>query len=659
MIRAIKFKNYKNFKEEQRINLRPITFIVGPNGGGKTSIINLIKLLNDNLDSNDGVFDIKDFKSISHNFSRNPINIVTTFEKYSFEEGLPILYHNSYDGISLKMLDKNKNKNTPLEALAIDFTYQRALRKTEIEDSYLNKIIKKDFKLSKNSKEFGVFTFIKNGQIRITNSIKKELVSKIYNIDNGKLKEILSVFYNNQSTKECKEKLSELFNMMIPQGILEIDNFFNSKEIKLKKFQVSQYNNDVHAFSDGFIGQKIITHKDLVDFLNIDIKYDDFSNSNIGIINPGKEDDHLGSIVDFVDDGDGFFDTVYKEKEMIFPKISKDKDIHDNISILLKADLDENYKNLLELYVWRYIRNHMQDLIKKEIIIPINNLLKDINHTKSSSFGRSINFVHPLRSMPKDIYTLEELLEHLFDNCSKEIISQIMGWASGNLRDWTFIKWFEEYLQPEINRCLDILGFDHHLEIKQVESNQLDSIYYTIHFKNTNSKKVVYKKFSDMAFGYSQILPIISVFCVSKALLNRNMKFLTVIEQPELHLHPNAQAQIAHLMQYVIDNTGTVVSGAGSGNQLKNKNASIDHYIISETHSEYSIRETLVLIADGKIHHSNVTVLYVDKDKKTGYSQVRNIEIDERGFFKEKWPEGFFDISSKSAEKLWESRKKK
>ena len=81
MIRGIKFKNYKNFKEYQKINLKPITFIVGPNGGGKTSIINLIKLLNDNLDSNDGVFDIKDFKSISHNFLRNPINIATAFEK--------------------------------------------------------------------------------------------------------------------------------------------------------------------------------------------------------------------------------------------------------------------------------------------------------------------------------------------------------------------------------------------------------------------------------------------------------------------------------------------------------------------------------------------------------------------------------------------------
>ena len=49
MIKKIIFKNYKAFKEEQTLELRPVTLLVGKNSSGKTSLCNLIHLLSDSL----------------------------------------------------------------------------------------------------------------------------------------------------------------------------------------------------------------------------------------------------------------------------------------------------------------------------------------------------------------------------------------------------------------------------------------------------------------------------------------------------------------------------------------------------------------------------------------------------------------------------------
>ena len=49
MIKEIRFKNYKAFKDEQTLEIRPITLLVGKNSSGKTSLCNLIHMLSDAL----------------------------------------------------------------------------------------------------------------------------------------------------------------------------------------------------------------------------------------------------------------------------------------------------------------------------------------------------------------------------------------------------------------------------------------------------------------------------------------------------------------------------------------------------------------------------------------------------------------------------------
>ena len=49
MVKSISFKNYKAFKAEQKINLRPLTILVGPNDAGKSSISDLLILFKQSI----------------------------------------------------------------------------------------------------------------------------------------------------------------------------------------------------------------------------------------------------------------------------------------------------------------------------------------------------------------------------------------------------------------------------------------------------------------------------------------------------------------------------------------------------------------------------------------------------------------------------------
>jgi len=52
MIHTIKFKNYKSFKEEQTLEIKPITILIGINSAGKSAITKLPTLLSNSLQGN-------------------------------------------------------------------------------------------------------------------------------------------------------------------------------------------------------------------------------------------------------------------------------------------------------------------------------------------------------------------------------------------------------------------------------------------------------------------------------------------------------------------------------------------------------------------------------------------------------------------------------
>jgi hypothetical protein len=143
----------------------------------------------------------------------------------------------------------------------------------------------------------------------------------------------------------------------------------------------------------------------------------------------------------------------------------------------------------------------------------------------------------------------------------------------------------------------------------------------------------------DVGVGFAQVLPV----------LIRALRFdndLHLIEQPELHLHPSLQADLADAFI-----TGIFARESdGSRSWLANR-------FILETHSEHFILRLLRRIretSEGRVPPGldltpdDVCVYYALPGEKG--TQLVEVEISEDGDFRTPWPDGFFPERLKELE---------
>jgi predicted ATPase len=102
---------------------------------------------------------------------------------------------------------------------------------------------------------------------------------------------------------------------------------------------------------------------------------------------------------------------------------------------------------------------------------------------------------------------------------------------------------------------------------------------------------------------------------------------IIVIEQPEIHVHPRLQAELADLL---------VASVVDRRNQL-----------LVETHSEHLLlrlqrRLRTSLERGSNISPDDICILYVDS-LADGRAAVTHIPVGQDGQFLKEWPEGFFE----------------
>jgi len=129
-----------------------------------------------------------------------------------------------------------------------------------------------------------------------------------------------------------------------------------------------------------------------------------------------------------------------------------------------------------------------------------------------------------------------------------------------------------------------------------------------------------------MGFGVSQLVPLI----IATVMLPTAGCLL--VEQPEVHLHPAAQAQLADLF----------LSNLDGGRQC-----------IVETHSEHLVLRLRRRIAEGKVDPAKVRLFYVGKPGKQ--TRIKPLDIDKNGMVPE-WPKGFFDDGYGEAMRIAEAR---
>ena len=115
---------------------------------------------------------------------------------------------------------------------------------------------------------------------------------------------------------------------------------------------------------------------------------------------------------------------------------------------------------------------------------------------------------------------------------------------------------------------------------------------------------------TDVGYGVSQILPILVQILnpsVSKNVRRDPMQsFFSLLQQPEIHLHPKAQAEFSSLL----------VKLANKGNQS----------FIVETHSDYMIDRARIEIIRGNICPEDVSLIYFEP--KGRIVKVHNISFD-------------------------------
>ena len=123
----------------------------------------------------------------------------------------------------------------------------------------------------------------------------------------------------------------------------------------------------------------------------------------------------------------------------------------------------------------------------------------------------------------------------------------------------------------------------------------------------------------DVGFGVSQVLPVIV------QLFYAPDNSVIFIEQPEIHLHPNAQALLADVILDAIN-----MNENGKKRRIQ---------VIIETHSEHLLRRLQRRIAEEKISDKDVRAYFAENNRK--YSKLNRLEVDKYGNILN-WPDGFF-----------------
>ena len=126
----------------------------------------------------------------------------------------------------------------------------------------------------------------------------------------------------------------------------------------------------------------------------------------------------------------------------------------------------------------------------------------------------------------------------------------------------------------------------------------------------------------DVGYGVSQSLPIlVDIYS------HHNSVFL--LQQPEVHLHPRAQAELATIF-------------ANSARQRGN-------IFMIETHSDYIVDRMRILVRQEKIRAEDVSILYFEPMKNA--VQIHSIELDNDGNL-EQVPPGYRDFFLRESDRL-------
>lgn len=235
----------------------------------------------------------------------------------------------------------------------------------------------------------------------------------------------------------------------------------------------------------------------------------------------------------------------------------------------------------------------------------------------------SFSYLGPLREEPSRRYIYEdEVMEigtkgensaYLFlDQCKAELSNHYFLDTSSD----EFVRENSVTLEKAVARWFSVFGVSGF-----TPENKGDIIQVSLNASKTSTTKVT---IADVGFGVSQIFPVV----LEGLRLRRGGTLM--LEQPEIHLHPKLQGQLA---DYVISLA------------LSEKN------VFLETHSDHVINRLVRRILEDPTDRLADTIgIYFVTPGPEG-SEVREVQIDPTMGIVD-WPKDFFDQSAEESERL-------
>jgi hypothetical protein len=249
---------------------------------------------------------------------------------------------------------------------------------------------------------------------------------------------------------------------------------------------------------------------------------------------------------------------------------------------------------------------------KKNIMYFVRSLLRNVNQYINKS-SELISYIGPFRRTPERNYRYREVnLRNIgaYGEFTPEILASYY-----RRKDKDFFKKLNDWLKHHLNVNVvieDLKGSMYRILVKDLSTNVTNNI-------------------NDVGFGLSQVLPIIVQIFMNKS--NEQVRSsrsysrinkINIIEQPELHLHPAAQADLIDLF-------------------IKGYKLSGQDYFLIETHSEHLILRLRRRIIEKTINAEDVAIYYIEKTGEVEESTtIKKLKISEDGNILE-WPEDFFD----------------
>lgn len=241
-----------------------------------------------------------------------------------------------------------------------------------------------------------------------------------------------------------------------------------------------------------------------------------------------------------------------------------------------------------------------------------SDLMKQI-YSLFASEAKNIRYIGPFRDDPNRTYRDQDYISYSVGVHGENTINELI--RDYKRKDSPLINSISEWTRR-------VLGYE--IIIREVTNG-----LFQVMLRDDNG---IETNLIDNGYGISQVLPIVTqVVGLTTSIpvhkpASGKAERIVLLEQPELHLHPAAQSELADLF-----------ARCAIYSETPSK-------LLIETHSEHLIRKLQVLIAskDCELTSDMVAFYYVDKDEN-GEAHVEEMHILENGKFEDEWPSGFFD----------------